>query len=306
MNILITGGAGTLGSNILERLLEKPEVNLLCIDNFETGSRQNISFLPDSSIVEGSITDLSLMETLFEEFSPDIVIHSAASYKDPNDYLGDANTNILGSIIIGSLAQKYKVSKVIHFQTALCYGKPEVVPVPINHPIRPFTSYGLSKAQGESYLSHFSIPLVSLRLANICSKNLSIGPIPTFYKRIQEGKSCFYTDAKRDFLDFDDFFELLEIILFKSDQLGYFNVSTGEGKSIGEVFKAVRDHLNMNVEAEVRQINSDDVSEMVLDPSKTVETFGWSAKTGFEKTMQKQLSYYDTLGVDQIFSHLKK
>ena len=115
-----------------------------------------------------------------------------------------------------------------------------------------------------------NIPLVSLRLANICSKNLSIGPIPTFYKRIKENKACFCSEAQRDFLDFDDFYELLKKILFESDQLGFFNVSTGKGTSIKEVFDTVKVYLGkQELEAELKAINDDDVSIMILDPSET-------------------------------------
>ena len=306
MKILINGGAGTLGSNIIERLYHQSSIEIMCVDNFETGSRANIPFFPDEKIIAGSITDFNLIENIFRTFEPDIVIHSAASYKDPDNYQHDANTNILGAINIGLLSKEYKVSKVINFQTALCYGIPQQLPIPVDHPLTPFTSYGISKTQGEYYLSQMDIPLVSLRLANICSKNLSIGPIPTFYSRIQEGKSCFCSNAKRDFLYFDDFYDLLNTILFDSDQLGYFNVSTGEGKSIAELFEAVKKSMNAReVTAEVRPINEDDIPEVVLDPSATQMTFGWKAKVDFEQMIQKQIEYYNETGIDQIFSHLK-
>tara|TARA_B110000238_G_scaffold14954_1_gene14608 strand:+ start:13999 stop:14922 length:924 start_codon:yes stop_codon:yes gene_type:complete len=306
MKILITGGAGTLGSNVIERLNANQEVELICIDNFKTGKRSNLSFFQEENIFEGSITDKLFLEKIFKDFSPDVVIHSAASYDDPDDFHRDADVNILGSINLVTLCKKYKVKKVINFQTALCYGSPTEIPVPIDHLLKPFTSYGLSKTFGEAYMLNMGLPLISLRLSNICSKNLSIGPIPTFYKRIKEGKSCFCSDSIRDFLDFDDFFELLEIILFKSDELGIFNVSTGEGKSILEIFNVVKDYLQKpHLEAPVKSVNDDDVAKMVLDPTLTFKTFGWKSKTSFEKTIQKQLEYYDETGIIEIYSHLK-
>ena len=78
MKILITGGAGTLGSNIIERLYKNKSVDILCIDNFQTGSRKNISFFPSDKIIEGSVSDRVLLENVFKRFSPEIVIHSAA------------------------------------------------------------------------------------------------------------------------------------------------------------------------------------------------------------------------------------
>ena len=66
MKILITGGAGTLGSNIIERLYKKSSIEIICIDNFETGSRDNISFFPKQNLIEGSVSDLQLMERLIQ------------------------------------------------------------------------------------------------------------------------------------------------------------------------------------------------------------------------------------------------
>lgn len=307
MKILITGGAGTLGSNIIEQLLDQDSVEIICIDNFETGSRENISFFPEEQIIEGSVANFDFLENIFRKFKPDVVIHSAASYKDPDNYQQDAHTNIIGSINVGRLSKLNDVSKVINFQTALCYGIPKKVPISIEHELSPFTSYGISKAHGEYYLSQMKIPLVSLRLANICSKNLSIGPIPTFYSRIKQGKSCYCSDTVRDFLDFDDFFELLKIILFNSNKLGKFNVSSGVGKSITNVFDEVKKVMGANnAIAELRSISNDDNPELVLDPTLTQETFGWKAKISFEKIIERQINFYEIEGVKNIFSHLKQ
>lgn len=306
MRILITGGAGTLGSNIIERLYGRKSIELLCLDNFETGHKKNLSFFPDEMIIEGSVADHLFLENIFEKFKPDIIIHSAASYKDPNNYFGDAETNILGAINIANLSKKFGIKKVINFQTALCYGNPNHTPVPVDHPLNPFTSYGISKTYAEGYMNKMDVPMVSLRLANICSKNLSIGPIPTFYKRIKERKACFCTKAQRDFLDFEDFFRLLEIILFKINQFGIFNVSSGKGHSIKEVFDAVKTYMNKKeLNAEINSVNTDDVSVMVLDPIKTEKIFGWKSKIGFNEMINKQLEYYDESGIIKIFSHLK-
>jgi len=307
VKILITGGAGTLGSNIIEQLLNQDSVEIICVDNFETGSIENLSFLPKEQIFQGSVANFDFLENVFSKFKPDVVIHSAASYKDPDNYQEDARTNIIGSINVGRLSKLNDVSKVINFQTALCYGIPKKTPISIDHELSPFTSYGISKTHGEYYLSQMEIPLISLRLSNICSKKLSIGPIPTFYSRIKLGKSCYCSDAIRDFLDFDDFFELLKIILFKSNRLGKFNVSSGIGVSITDVFNEVKKIMGKdNVFAELRSISKDDNPEVVLDPTVTEETFGWKAKISFKKIIERQINFYEIEGVKNIFSHLKQ
>ena len=91
------------------------------------------------------------------------------------------------------------MEKVINFQTSLCFGRPENLPIPSDHPERPFTSYGISKTAGEMYLLQSGLNVISLRLANITGPRLAIGPIPTFYERLRAGKSCFCSDTKRDF-----------------------------------------------------------------------------------------------------------
>ena len=150
--ILITGGAGCLGSNLLEHLFKQGH-ELLVIDNFATGKKEVVPEQNRLSLVEGNIADEDLVDKSFEAFKPDFVIHSAASYKDPNNWAEDTNTNILGSIHVAKAAIKYGVRRVINFQTALCYGRPSIVPIPVNHPSNPFTSYGISKHSGEAFFA---------------------------------------------------------------------------------------------------------------------------------------------------------
>ena len=168
MKILITGGAGTLGSNIAKRF-EKENFSYLILDNFETGTSENISEIPSEKIIEGSILDTELLEKVFEEYSPTHILHSAASYKNPDDFEKDAQVNITGSIILARLAHKYSVQKIINFQTALCYGqKPLEQPITLEHPIIPSgSSYAITKTTNEQFLELSGIKYVTFRLANV-------------------------------------------------------------------------------------------------------------------------------------------
>lgn len=305
MKVLITGGAGTLGSNIAKQF-EKEEIEYLILDNFETGSIDNLEQIPKSKIIEGSILDTILLEELFKNFNPTHVIHSAASYKDPSDYNKDAQVNITGSIILTEIAQKYHLEKIINFQTALCYGRPLKVPIPVNSDCKPFTSYGMSKYFGEYYLLNNFSNIVSLRLANICSEKLAIGPIPTFYNRLKAGKNCFISDAYRDFLDFDDFYALLIKILNDKNSRGVYNVSTGVSTHIKEIFELIKSYLSLNdVKAPIKPIGNDDVFNTTLDPSETISYFDWKPKVKLNEIIAKQLASYDEKPIEQIFSHLK-
>jgi UDP-glucose 4-epimerase len=305
MKILITGGAGCLGSNIIEKYLPEGH-QILVIDNFATGKREVVPNVDNLTVVEGSVANAELVSQKFHEFQPEIVIHSAAAYKDPNDWKEDSMTNIIGSINVAKAAKKVGVRKVINFQTALCYGNPKQVPIPIDSTEAPFTSYGISKTAGENYLINSGLEVISLRLANICGPRLSIGPIPTFYTRLKDGKSCFCSDTERDFLEMSDFLDLIDIALFNSDGIsGKFNVSTGEGNSIKDVFDTVCEYLGMeSLDVPVVPAGDDDVPKVVLDPTLTEKVFGWKAKHNFKTIIYKQLEWYDKYGVSNIYSHL--
>jgi UDP-glucose 4-epimerase len=305
MKIFITGGAGCLGSNLVEHWL--PRGYKLCVlDNFSTGKREVLPLIKNLNVVEGSIEDAVAVDNIISDFKPDVVINSAASYKNPDDWIADTQTNVIGPINIAKSCERNNVRQIINFQTALCYGRPIELPIPITHPTMPFTSYGVSKASGENYLLMSKVPTVSLRLANITGPRLAIGPIPTFYKRLKSGQSCFCSDSRRDFLDMEDFFSLMDKIILSTGRRGVYNVSTGTSHSIKEIFDLVVSHLQLpNQEVPIVAVGDDDVAEVVLDASETKIAFDWEHKYQFEDIIKRQLLWYDDFGVSDVFSHLK-
>ena len=278
---------------------------ILIIDNFATGKREALPEIHGLEVVEGSINDDQLVNECFGKFKPTHVIHSAASYKDPSDWREDSATNILGTINVAKASLDSNVCNFINFQTALCYGRPKVTPIPVDHGIAPFTSYGISKSAGEAYLLQSDLDVISLRLANICGPRLAIGPIPTFYQRLKDGKSCFCSDTTRDFLDMSDFLSLVDMLFSEKQPAGVYNVSTGVGSSIKDVFDAVAKYLGMTPpEVPIVEPGEDDVPVVVLDPSETENTIGWRAEFSFEEIIYRQLEWYDAHGINDIFSHL--
>ena len=305
MRILITGGAGCLGSNLIEHWLPKGH-DILVVDNFATGKREVVPSLARLSLLEGSIADRTLVDRAFETFRPTHVVHSAAAYKDPADWREDAATNVTGTINVIDVARNHKISRLLNFQTVLCYGRPERVPIAVDHPLRPFTSYGISKVAGEQYLAMSGLPFASLRLANVTGPRLAIGPLPTFYKRLKTGQACFCTDAQRDFLDMSDFLAAVDLAMKDEAPTGIFNVSSGAGHSIREVYAAVRLHLQLPPDPDVKvvPVGDDDVPAVVPDPSQTTSVLGWTAKVSFDETIRRMLSWYDAHGVSDVYSHL--
>ena len=306
MRILITGGAGCLGSNLVEDYLPQGR-EILVIDNFATGRPELLPAVPGLDVVSGSVADRDLVDAAFARFKPTHVIHSAAAYQNPSDWREDAATNVIGTINVVEAARRSAVKRFVYFQTALCYGRPERVPIPVDHPTRPFTSYGISKTAGEAYVALSDLSWVSLRLANVTGPRLAIGPIPTFYKRLKAGQKCFCTDTVRDFLDMSDFLELMQIVLREDAPTGIFNVSTGEGHTIAEVFDTVAAALGIIPPQHVPVVppGADDVPAVVLDPSRTEEVLGWRARLGFAQSIARTVRWYDAHGVSAIHSHLQ-
>ena len=305
MRLLVTGGAGSLGSNLIEHVADRYD-EVLLLDNFATGKREALLPRENVSVVEGSVTDWPLVERVFRDFRPMHVVHSAASYKDPDDWVTDAAVNVIGTVNVIKAAEDAGVRRFVNFQTALCYGRPSQVPIPVDHPTDPFTSYGISKTAGEAFVRTSSLPWVSLRLANVTGPRLAIGPIPAFYKRLRSGEPCSVSTTVRDFLDMSDFLRLMDVVL-SSSEVGVFNVSTGEGHTIEEIFRIVAAHVGKEG-AEPASINPpgpDDVAAVVLDPSRTERVFGWSAQVTFVQTVKRLLAWYDEYGVTDIYTHLK-
>lgn len=305
MRLLVTGGAGSLGSNLIEHIGLKCE-EILVIDNFVTGKPASLLPQPNLRVIEGSIENAAFVDQQFRQFGPTHVVHSAASYKNPNDWATDALVNIIGTINVVRASEAAAVKRFINFQTALCYGRPTSVPIPIDHPCVPFTSYGISKTAGESVVAASSLSWVSLRLANVTGPRLAIGPIPTFYKRIKNSEPCTVSTTIRDFVDMSDFTSLMDLILDGTEH-GCFNVSTGEGHSIAEIFNLVATHIGKPdaQPAAIVDPGFDDIAELVLDPSHTQRTFGWTAKVSFNQTISRMLLWYDEHGITDVHSHLQ-
>lgn len=306
MKALITGGAGCLGSNIVEHLLPIVE-RIVVLDNFATGKKASLPVADNLDVLEGSVSERGRIDAIVGDLRPDVVIHGAASYKNPDDWYEDTLTNVLGSVEVVRACEKWHVPRLVNLQTALCYGVPRTVPIPVDHPTAPVTSYGITKTAGESFVLSSGVSAVSLRIANVVAPRLAIGPIPAFYKRLKAGEGCTVTQAVRDFLDIEDFMSCLVTVINRRDVTGVLNVSSGEGHSIEEVFGCVAAHLGLTGQKPNAVVPpaEDDIPAVVLDPHATTEAIGWRSKVGFESAIRKMLTWYDIHGVTDVYSHLK-
>ncbi|HEX9364520.1 MAG TPA: NAD-dependent epimerase/dehydratase family protein [Candidatus Dormibacteraeota bacterium] len=308
MRVLITGGAGFVGSNLADRLLARGD-QVTVIDNFETARRDNLTSNRTLVLIEGTIADPELVNQAFDEHRPEVVVHAAASYKDPDNWYGDAMTNVVGTVNVVRASERLRVDRLIYLQTALGYGlHPVEQPITLNHPLNPGgSSYAISKTAGEEYIFLSSLDYISFRLANAYGpRNLS-GPLPTFYHRLTNNKSVFVMDTRRDFIYVDDLVDVISLAVEGRGHRGSYHVSSGRDFSIKELFDATVKALGIKLdkEVEVRPRNPDDVATILLDPSKTEEDFDWQITTPLDVGVAATIDYYKTHGIEQTYTHLK-
>ena len=308
MRVLITGGAGMVGSHVAE-LLEARGDEVIIIDNFATGRPEHILNLKTQYKFEDSIANEALYDQLSTQFSNiDVIVHTAASFANGNDWSDHINTNVLGTALITRLAQKFDC-RLIYFQTALCYGdNPTIQPVPLEYPRQPMaSSYAISKTAGEFYIEQSGVDFVTFRLANIVGpRNLS-GPLPIFYKRISAGEKCVIANAKRDFIDVRN---LATVVLQAIDGRGNgaYHFSSGKDVQIIDLYKKVVSAMKLDFEPKFgfQENTAGGPPSILLDPTRTYSDFDMPAINSIEETVSGAISYYEKFGVTREVTHLKK
>jgi UDP-glucose 4-epimerase len=307
MKILITGGLGQIGSHIAEMLLERGD-EVLAIDNLATGRKEHLQDHKNLQVVIGTIADRQAVDQLFTDFQPDTVVHTAASYKDPNDWYNDSLTNCVGGSSIVQASVNHAVKRFIYFQTSLCYGlKPLEQPITLSHPKLPAsTSYAITKTANEDFLEISGLDFVTFRLANVVGPRNVAGPLPIFYQRLKDGKQCFVTKSRRDFVFVKD---LAKVVLKACDGTGHgaYHFSSGSDVAIETLYNAVVQAMGFNEypKPEIKDLGEDDVVSILLDPSRTFEDFGKIEFTPIEETVSQAISYFQEHGTLGEYTHLR-
>ena len=308
MKVFITGGSGQVGSTVADIMLARGDT-VVSIDNFATGRRDNLLDHANLTQVEGTIVDGKLIDQLFSDFKPDVVVHTAASYKDPEDWESDAAVNAVGGATIAKACKTHKVGRLVYFQTALCYGtKPIQQPIRLDHPINPVnSSYAISKTAGEHYVQFSGVDWVTFRLANVIGPRNVSGPLPIFYGRLAEGKRCFVTPARRDFCYAGD---LAKVVVQAADGAGQgtYHFSSGKDVAIRELYDGVVRAMKLNdyPEPEVKPLGPDDAPSILLDPSRTFADFKDVTFTSLDDIAQMSVDRWKREGVVGGYTHLKE
>jgi UDP-glucose 4-epimerase len=308
MKVFVTGGAGQVGSTVIDMMLSRGD-EVVAIDNYSTGRADNLTKHANLTLVEDTIAKSEVVNRLFSEFRPDVVVHTAASYKDPEDWGTDALVNAVGTANVAKASKTFGVSRLIYFQTALCYGtKPLQSPIPLDHPINPVnSSYAISKTAGEHYVQFSGVDWVTFRLANVIGPRNVSGPLPIFYGRLVKGQKCFVTPARRDFCYAGD---LARVVVKASDGVGHgtYHFSSGTDIAIRELYDSVVRAMKINdyPEPELKPLGPDDAPTILLDPERTFKDFGSVEFTPLDEIARMSVERWEKEGVVGGYTHLKE
>jgi len=305
MRILVTGGAGYIGSITSKTLLDRG-FEVVIFDNLERGHREAVD--SRAKFVQGDLRNTDDLEKLFSDNKFDAIMHFAGlisveeSEKDPELY---KENNVTGSKNLFDKALEKGVNKIIFSSTAAVYGNPQKIPIPEDHPKNPTSQYGRTKLEIEEYLAELygkddSFSFVCLRYFNACgaTPDGSMGEahspethiIPLAIKAAQEGREfkLFGTDydtpdgtCVRDYIHVLDLVEAHILALDKiSNETGgyYYNVGTGKGFSNKEIIEKVKEVSGREFGVVEEERRAGDADRLIADPSKINQELGFAPK----------------------------
>lgn len=279
--VLITGGAGFIGSHISEKLSQDYEVIIL--DNLSSGCVENLPKGKDFKLYRLNIEKDNIDEVFAEE-KPDFVIHLAAqtsvNYSVLYPYT-DANINIMASIRLLEICKKYGIKKFITASSAAVYGNPEYIPIDEFHNTEPMSQYGLSKLVMEKYIKLSGIPYIIFRFSNAFGpkqkSSKESGVIAIFNKAMKENKPInIYGNGEqiRDFIYVADIANICEKAIKSDIKNEIINFSTNKGISINYLFNKMADLYNYNYKANYLPERAGEIKDSILSNKKALELFG--------------------------------
>jgi len=284
MKILITGGAGFIGSNIARMGVSKG-YEIIVLDNLSTGYEENLQGL-SIKFVKGDVLNNQLLTELASGI--DCIFHLAASVGNirsiENPY-ADVQANYLGTLNVLEAARVNKVTRVIYSSTAAGYGEPRYLPVDEDHPFNPDSPYGVTKIAGEKlalcYGRNYGIKVTCLRYFNAYGVNQRYDAygnvIPIFATRFRKKQSItIFGDGNqtRDFINVKDIARANWLALEK-DVAGYFNIATGQRTSIIELIKILQNVSGINPELNFYPPRKGEVLHSVASIEKAQAAFGY-------------------------------
>jgi len=302
MKVLVTGGAGFIGSHVVDALVaEGHQVSV--VDDLSTGRRENLN--PQARFYQIDIRSPKVEEVFAVEW-PEAISHHAAkanvreSMEQPILY---ADVNILGSLNLLELSRKYEVRKFIYVSTGgAVYGEPQYLPVDEDHPIHPLDPYGASKHHVEHYLYlyqvHYGLAYTVLRYPNVYGPRQDplgeAGVVAIFTHRMLHGQQAVINgsgEQERDFVYVGDVARSNLLALEKGDG-GIYNLGSGRGTSVNEIFsrlKAITSYQGDEVHAPPKL---GEVFKIYLDSSRARKELGWEPQVSLEEGLRRTVEYF--------------
>jgi UDP-glucose 4-epimerase len=304
MRILVTGGAGFIGSHLIDDFVGAGHETAV-VDNFwKHGGGRRANLNPKTKLYELDIRGESL-DNAFAEFKPDVVSHHAAQHSvaiSTADPKYDADVNILGLINVLQLSVKHKVRKVVFASSAATYGTPQRLPIAEDHPQLPESPYGITKMAAEHYLRVFSaahgLNYTALRYGNVFGPrqdpNGEAGVIAIFAGRILAGEPIrvdWDGEQQKDFVFVGDVARAGLSALDRGDGQ-IFNIGTGIGTSVNALHRAIADEAGRDVEIVRAPKRAGDVRTCVFAVEKAKTGLGWSPQTSLAEGIKKTVDFF--------------
>jgi UDP-glucose 4-epimerase len=301
MDILVTGGAGFIGSHVVDTLIQEGH-RVIVVDDLSHGHRENLH--PDVVFYQVDIRSQEL-QTVFERERPEVVSHHAAqidvgqSVRDP---IYDAETNVLGTLNVLECCRANGTRKVIFISSAAVYGEPRHLPCDEGHPIHPLSPYGASKYAIEVYLrtyrSTYDLDTTVLRYGNVYGPRQDphgeAGVVAIFANRMLAGKAPRINgtgEQARDFVYVGDCARANRLALTRGAG-GVFNISTGRGVTINQLYETLKDLTPYEGSAQYGPEKPGEIFKITLDASRAAETLGWKPSVGLEDGLAQTVAYF--------------
>jgi UDP-glucose 4-epimerase len=301
VRVLVTGGAGFIGSHVVDAMLEASH-EVVALDNLATGRQDNVD--PRARFARADLLRDDL-EALFAELKPEVISHHAAQASvggSTADPVHDASLNVVGTVRLLEAARKAGVRKVVYAASGgSTYGVPQYVPIDEGHPIDPISPYAVSKHTGEHYLRTYEelygLTFTSLRYANVYGPRQDphgeAGVISIFADRMLRGEQPLIhgtgTDD-RDYVYVGDVARANVLAVDRGDG-AMVNIGTGTGKNVLEIFARLKELLSYAGEARHGPPRLGDVPSVRLDAALAAKTIGWRPTTAFEDGLRAQVGW---------------
>jgi len=309
MKILITGGAGFIGSHLAEKLAEKHVV--IALDNFDPyydvrKKKGNVKIIQSSGaeFIFGDVTDYNFVRKIVKENDIEVIFHEAArpgvrySIKDP--FLPN-KVNVIGTLNILKASLDSNVKKVINASSSSVYGKVEYLPFDENHLTQPISPYGVSKLAAENYCRVFyevyGLKTISLRYFTVYGPRMRPDlAIPIFTKSLLNNEQpIVFGDGEqtRDFTYIDDAIEANLRLLNINEGYGEaLNVGSGRRVTINYVIGVLRSLLNSNIEPKYVEPIKGDARDTWANIDKAKKIIGYKPKMSLEERLRKFVEWY--------------